>query len=315
MSRRYGCIRSVVNHEELQLCRFVEPTDKTSYDLRTTVELPECVNEIDQETLGSCTANAIAFAYLFDELKQNNAEVFMPSRLFIYYNERRMENSIDTDSGAQIADGMKSINVYGVCEEHRYPYIVDNFRECPDDELYAEAKLAHSVNYAQIYLNETDVNSRCDHLKSALVAGFPIVFGFTVFQSFETDEVAQTGNVQVPTPNETELGGHAVCAVGFDDVRRVFIVKNSWGSKWGVNGYFYMPYEYIGNSQWANDFWVIQTTTNPTTIPFYEPSDITPTDINPTNMGVFESLYDNLFGGIEDFATSICRSMSRFFIR
>ena len=114
-----------------------------------------------------------------------------------------MENSVDTDSGAQIVDGMKSINVYGVCQEHRYPYIVGNFKERPSDELYTEAKLAHSVNYAQIYLNETDVNARCVHLKNALVAGFPIVFGFTVFQSFESDEVAHTGNVPMPTENET----------------------------------------------------------------------------------------------------------------
>ena len=68
MSRRYGCIQSVVNPSNAQLCRFVETTELSSYDLRTTVNLPNCVNDIDQGTLGSCTANAIAFAYLFETI-------------------------------------------------------------------------------------------------------------------------------------------------------------------------------------------------------------------------------------------------------
>ena len=79
-------------------------------DLRST-----CPAVYDQDKLGSCTANAIAAAYEYDQIKQNEKDVFIPSRLFIYYNERKMEGSIDTDSGAEIRDGIKSINVDGVC--------------------------------------------------------------------------------------------------------------------------------------------------------------------------------------------------------
>ena len=87
-----------------------------SADLRST-----CPPVYNQEQIGSCTANAIGAAFEFETTKQGLPD-FMPSRLFIYYNERAMEGSIATDSGAQIRDGVKSVAKLGVCPETEWPY-------------------------------------------------------------------------------------------------------------------------------------------------------------------------------------------------
>ena len=95
-------------------------------------------------------------------------------------------------------------------------------------------------------------------LKGCLAAGYPFVFGFTVLSSFETQEVADTGVMPMPADGDKQLGGHAVCCVGYDDDKQCFVVRNSWGSSWGDGGYFYMPYKYMTDSGLASDFWTIR---------------------------------------------------------
>ena len=95
-------------------------------------------------------------------------------------------------------------------------------------------------------------------MKTCLAEGFPFVFGFAVYESFEAPEVAKTGVVVMPGKNEDLLGGHAVLAVGYDDTTQRILVKNSWGTKWGMRGYFTMPYAYVSNRELADDFWVIR---------------------------------------------------------
>jgi len=251
------------------------------FDLRTLVKLPQALSNIDQGELGSCTANAISYAYAFDELKQHNIETFLPSRLFIYYNERQMEGTVDQDAGAQIRDGIKSINQYGVCDEHLWIYDPTKFAVKPPQTAYSEGKLAKSLSYITIdFTNDTTMQARITHIKNALQSGFPIVFGFTVYESFESETVATTGMMPMPAAGEQIVGGHAVCAVGFDDTKQCFIIKNSWGQYWGLDGYFYMPYNYMANPDLASDFWLIQTVSNPNNIPGYSPNDINPDAIN-----------------------------------
>jgi C1A family cysteine protease len=216
-------------------------------DLRST-----CPAVYNQDKLGSCTANAIAAAYEYDEIKQNEKDVFIPSRLFIYYNERKIEGSIDTDSGAEIRDGIKSISIDGVCSEDMWKYDITKFTECPTQECYEQAKNHKSIEYKRVVQS-------LEQLKQCLIEGFPFVFGFNVYSSFETKEVAETGDMPMPKEGEEILGGHAVCAVGFDDNRRVFIVRNSWGDSWGDKGYFYMPYAFITNTSKCSDFWTVRT--------------------------------------------------------
>jgi len=294
ITRTYGHIKSKPDDRDQKVCftkdhaiaflgkkKFEKVSSKTVFDLRTIVNLPQALSNIDQGSLGSCTANSIAFAYTFDEIKQGNAEVFLPSRLFIYYNERMIEGTVSTDSGAEIRDGIKSINQYGVCDEHHWIYDPTQFTVKPPQKIYAEAKLAKAVRYANIdFSNNPTIASRVQHLQWALQSGFPFVFGFTVYASFETQEVASTGMVPMPQPSEQVLGGHAVCAVGFDNSKQCFIVKNSWGPNWGVDGYFYMPYNYTADPNLADDFWVIQGVSDPDNIPNFSPEDINPDAIN-----------------------------------
>ena len=95
-------------------------------------------------------------------------------------------------------------------------------------------------------------------MKNCLLSGLPVVFGFGVYESFESEEVAKTGIMPIPNKNEKLLGGHAVMAVGYDDEKEHFIIRNSWGLEWGDRGYFYMPYTFIINQKMCSDFWCIE---------------------------------------------------------
>jgi len=225
-----------------------------------------CPPVYDQGRIGSCTANAIGGAFEFDLLKQNLPD-FTPSRLFIYYNERAMEGHVSTDSGAQIRDGVKSVAKLGVCSESEWPYddtpatsdggpFPPGARdgEKPTDACYKDA-LNHTVTtYSRVVRD-------LDQMRGCLAAGYPFVFGFTVYESFESSEVAKTGVVPMPAPDEQVLGGHAVLAVGYDDSAQTFMVRNSWGSGWGQAGYFTMPYAYLTTRGLSSDFWTIRIVT------------------------------------------------------
>jgi C1A family cysteine protease len=212
---------------------------------------PQCPAVYDQGQLGSCTANAIGAAIQFDRMKQQLSPDFVPSRLFIYYNERAMEGTIETDAGAQSRDGIKSVAKQGVCPETDWPYDISKFAVEPPKLDYEEALQNRAVSYSRLVQN-------LNLLKGCLASGFPFVFGFAVYESFETQAVARTGVVPMPSPSEQALGGHAVLAVGYDDSTQRFIVRNSWGTGWGINGYFTMPYAYVIDSNLADDLWTIR---------------------------------------------------------
>jgi C1A family cysteine protease len=212
---------------------------------------PGCPPVYDQGQLGSCTANSIAGAVEFDQIKQNLPSVFVPSRLFIYYNERMMEGTVSQDSGAQIRDGIKSIGKLGVCPEKEWPYVITKFAQKPPAGCYGDAVQYRALSYQKV---SRDLNQ----MKGCLASGYPFVFGFTVYQSFESAQVAKTGLVPMPSSNEQTLGGHAVMAVGYDDSKQVFIVRNSWGPGWGLKGYFLMPYLYLLHPGLSSDYWTVR---------------------------------------------------------
>jgi len=217
----------------------------TKVDLRK-----QCPPVYDQGELGSCTANAIGAAVQFDQMKEKKKS-FIPSRLFIYYNERKAEGTLESDSGAMIRTGIKSVAKIGCCPETLWPYIIERFRDEPTADCYAEALKNKVILYSRVPRNIAQ-------MRGCLASGFPFVFGFTVYDGFETEEVAKTGVAPMPGPGEKVLGGHAVLAVGFDDKTRRFIVRNSWGTKWGMRGYFTMPYDYLSNESLSDDFWTIR---------------------------------------------------------
>ena len=97
-----------------------------------------------------------------------------------------------------------------------------------------------------------------DQMKGCLASGYPFVFGFTVYQSFESQTVARSGHAPMPMWGERPIGGHAVMAVGYDDANEWFLVRNSWGKNWGMNGYFTLPYAYLIQPGLSSDFWTIR---------------------------------------------------------
>ncbi len=210
-----------------------------------------CPPIYDQGQLGSCTANAIGGAFEFGLLKQSQAKDFMPSRLFIYYNEREIEHSVNSDSGAMIRDGIKTVNKQGVCPENMWPYNVAMFADKPSSACYANA-LQHQV------LSYQRVDRNLNQMKSCLADGYPFVFGFTVYESFESATVAKTGKLNMPKKGEGAVGGHAVMAVGYDTAAKRFIIRNSWGTGWGLGGYFTMPFDYLMEGNLSDDFWTIR---------------------------------------------------------
>lgn len=241
---KYGWKPSLPDNRDLT-CQYDITDDLNSIDLRI-----KCSSIYDQGKLGSCTANAILSAYKYDEINQQGHINFEPSRLFLYYNERQMEGKTEFDSGASIRDGIKSLNKIGVCSEDKWPYNISYFKYKPTQDCYTEAKGHGSLQYKRLIQD-------IDQFKECLKSGFPFVFGFSVYESFESENVAKTGIMKIPTENERVLGGHAVMCVGYNDDNKTFIIMNSWGEDWGDNGYFYMPYDYIKNNNFANDFWTI----------------------------------------------------------
>ena len=205
----------------------------------------------DQGRLGSCTANAIGAAFEFEHIKQGLKD-FAPSRLFIYYNERAIEGTVDTDSGAMIRDGIKSVAKLGVCTETTWPYDIPRFTEKPPKKAYDEAKKHQVLVYRRVLGN-------LHQMQGCLASGYPFVLGFSVYESFMSPEVARTGEVPLPPRAEQLIGGHAVVAVGYDDSIQRFFVRNSWGTQWGLKGYCTMPYGYLTDPQLARDFWAIYT--------------------------------------------------------
>ncbi|HEX7571309.1 MAG TPA: C1 family peptidase, partial [Verrucomicrobiae bacterium] len=211
---------------------------------------PHCPPVYDQGQLGSCTANAISGAIQFDRLKQKLAD-FIPSRLFIYYNERVIEHSVNSDSGAQIRDGIKSVAKQGDCPEPEWPYVIGKFKTRPAAACYTAALKYKAVSYQR-------VTQSLGELKGCLAAGWPFVFGFTVYESFESSTVAKSGHAPLPKSGESVVGGHAVVGVGYDDAKQWFIVRNSWGAGWGLKGCFTLPYAYVADDNMASDFWTIR---------------------------------------------------------
>jgi C1A family cysteine protease len=218
----------------------------------------------DQGSLGSCTANSLAYCFDYCRLTQGLPLLNTPSRLFIYYNERNYEGTTASDDGAQIYDGVKVLNEIGVCSSTLWPYEWPtpppppptpptpplyriNYNILPPPNCYSQA----SQNIA---LTFNAVSQSLVQIKAVIRSGYPVEIGIQVFDYFESRTMASTGMLECPSnpiDMSTSIGGHAVVIVGYDDNIQTlngmgaFVFRNSWGSHWGVEGYFFMPYQYI----------------------------------------------------------------------
>jgi C1A family cysteine protease len=210
------------------------------------VDLRPFLTEVeDQGQVGSCTANALvgAYEYLENRIAENPRDI---SRLFIYYNERVIENDVRDDNGAMLSDGVKALKKWGACHEDVWPYDETAFANEPAPDAYTEGA-EHVVDEA--FAVDVDLHA----MRQCLAEGYPFVFGLLI-DDFEPDE---QGRISIPAA-DAETGGHAMCCVGYSDEDEVFLVRNSWGSDWGDGGYCYVPYAYMTDPDRIHDLWTIR---------------------------------------------------------
>lgn len=276
--RKYGWKRDIPDYRDykLEFHSNLIANNPPSVDLR-----PQDSPIYDQGNAGSCTGNSTAGAIEFVRRKLGQKD-FIPSRLFLYYNGRADEGSAGEDSGAQIRDVIKEAVNQGAPSETDWPYsdqLADVITK-PSQKAYDDAKLDLVTIYQSL-------QQTLNQLKACLTTGFPFVFGFTVYSSFESAQVASTGIVPMPGGVfDQPVGGHAVMCVGYDDSIQRFIVRNSWGTSWGQMGYCTFPYNYMINPNLCSDFWAINAVTADQPIPLPVPTPIptpipTPTPIPP----------------------------------
>jgi len=247
-----------------------EPKDKRDHTLRMMFkkplvrELPEvvdlrtyCSEVEDQGELGSCTAQTLAGALEF--LARKNDKILVhKSRLFAYYNGRKMMFPPMTkrDSGCYMRTVIKGAARYGVCNEEVWPYCPNEFAKHPPLSAFADATKNQILEYAKI--EGASGEEILMGVLETLARGIPVCFGFDVYPSLMTEEVARTGVVPVPDLQKEQMqGGHAVLIVGYDLKTDKLLVRNSWGANWGINGYFWLPMWFVRSGH-ADDFWAIE---------------------------------------------------------
>lgn len=247
-AKRYGWLPDIPDHRD----HAYVPPGRVLKALPARVDLrPACPPVYRQGHLNTCTANAIAAALEFEQMRQRQ-RAFRPSRLFIYYNERVLERTVKHDAGAMLRNGIKSVAKWGAPPEYpHWPYLHWRFPEKPPRKVYNEAKKHQAVLYQRL---GRDIG----HLRACLAQGWPFVFGIAVFERFESKDVARHGRLSMPKRRERDLGGHAVMAVGYDHPRKLFVLRNSWGPRWGMKGYFTAPYAYLLDENLTADFWTIR---------------------------------------------------------
>ena len=216
--------------------------------LPPVVDLRPYMTQIEnQETLGSCSANAAAGAYEYLINRNQGINTYDVSRLFLYYNTRVLMGTEDEDSGGFLSSVLEALHKKGICNEELWPYKIKKFAQKPPKECYQEANGNKIEKYEYV---DTDL----DTWKSVLAQGYPIIFGMQIFDSFQTP---RRGLISLPRRNDNNLGGHAMLCVGYSDPDNVFIVRNSWGTQWGDGGYCYIPYDYMMSDLNNGDSWVI----------------------------------------------------------
>jgi C1A family cysteine protease len=222
--------------------------------MKSKVDLRNFFDSVyDQKNIGSCTIGSICSIIRFDQIVKNIPSSKL-SILFLYYNARDSNGLVKLDSGAGVRDTIKAANKLGVCDESLWVYNPSYYNIKPYSNCYNSTKLKGKLIYRRI-------TNELNQLRMCLSANRPFIFGFSVYDSFE-DPMAWSPKIDempYPNPNKEKLkGGNTAVAVGYSDKRKCFIVRNNWGPDWGLNGYFFMSYEFICSSM-ATDFWIIET--------------------------------------------------------
>lgn len=217
----------------------------------------QCPPVYDQGQTGSCTGNSTAGVCQLKRTLEGKQNVVEPSRSFIYYNARAMEGTTGEDAGATIKDVCTGVIQNGFCSENEWPLDPATFLTTPPQKCFDDAKPEAGGQFLWVGEGLTG-NALVKALKQAIASKDPIVAGITVYESFESAQVAKTGMVPVPHFWEQVLGGHAIAIIGWNDHIKCFECRNSWGPQWGDNGYFFLPYAFVGNPRLASEFGALQ---------------------------------------------------------
>jgi C1A family cysteine protease len=232
----------------------------TSADLRQW-----CSPVEDQKTIGSCTANAgVAIVEYF--ARRAIGKHIDASRLFLYKTTRNLLKATG-DTGAFLRSTMGALVLFGVPPEEYWPYVITDYDKEPPAFCYAFAQSYQAINYYRLDPSGTAKPDLLTAIKTHLAAGLPPMFGFTVYGSYT--QAAATGKIPFPTSGDKIVGGHAVVAVGYDDSMKIkntnagaaetkgaLLIRNSWGTGWGIGGYGWLPYEYVLKGL-AVDWWAL----------------------------------------------------------
>jgi C1A family cysteine protease len=214
--------------------------------LREMVDLRHYCSKVEnQGHLGSCTGQAVVGAYELLLNKETPDKFTDLSRLFVYYNARLIENVVDEDAGAYVRDAVKAVQKYGICSESIWPYHIRDYRITPSIQSYDDARHRNIQKYFRIAMLEDTLD--------ALNKELPVVFSMKVYESFENLYDYET-TAQMPSSGESPIGAHAMCFVGYDLNKKVLLARNSFGVDWGMDGYCYIPFDYVRNE--VMDMWV-----------------------------------------------------------
>lgn len=241
----------------LRRARVAEPAPK----LPGSVDLRQLFSPIeDQGNLGSCTANAGGGLLEYFELNAHGKYIDA-SRLFLYKATRNLMGQ-KGDTGAYLRTTMQAMVNFGVCPEQYWPYTdsATAFDREPSAFCYSFGQDYRTIQYYKLAPAGTPPEELLQRIKTNLAANLPSMFGFTVFSSYRQAET--TGEFPYPTTTDTVEGGHAVVAAGFDDDRQIknapnrgaILIRNSWGTSWGEEGYGWLPYDYVLD-RLATDWW------------------------------------------------------------
>jgi C1A family cysteine protease len=228
-----------------------------------TSDLLPFTHELNQKSLGACTAHGIAQAvYVAEAINAEKTSIapFILARLWLYYSERALEGTIGQDAGANIGDGFTMLASKGIPPESCYPYDVAKFAQDPGpsvDRLAYDSRGQIGLNYHPI---STGGEALLTDVEKALTGGFAVVFGCQVSEAFCSTQ--PSGTVMAPGPTDQIAGGHCLCVIGHDRAGRRLKVKNSWGDSWSDPdagpGCFFMDYSYFAHSMYgASDIWIV----------------------------------------------------------
>lgn len=252
MSQRIGGYRIGKMPEEV-----THKKAKKSIELPPKIDLRKFMTSVEMQVGNSCVANSFAGAYEY-LAKRTLGEASDVSRLFIYYNARYFAGEQDHDNGSMMYNAIEGLKEYGACSEEYWPNEKDRITDEPDEDSYT-----HGSNFRIVEAEfiKTDLNL----WRQTLAEGHPIAFALNTFESFDSAN-RNKGRVIMPKPADNVRkthGWHAMLCVGYSDPDKMFIVRNSWGEKWGDSGYCYIPYDYVMHKEYnGHDSWIVKSVEN-----------------------------------------------------